>query len=735
MKKRVVSLIIGVSLVLGLFGFCTMAEKDPITVEIDGVQVDFDVDPKIVDGRTLVPMRKIFEEIGALVKWNEDTQTVYAKKSSKEISMKINSEELVINKGDVDENNNPVTETVALDVPTQIFEGRTLVSTRAISEAFGLNVEWDEDSRTVKITSKSESDDLWKENVGKIDLNNFTYTGDGIEISENKVIITKGGDFTVTGTLEKGSIVVNSEEKVKIRLDNVNITSENEPCVFVENADKAYITVKDGTTNTLTAKISEKGAVYSKDNLEIKGNGTIFINSDYHGIKASDNLTIENGNIGINSKKDGINVNDTFKMTGGTLKITSETDGIDCESIVIVEGGIIDITTTERPIDSVLENEENNNFGRPSFENNKGVEFEESAKGIKADWMMCVKGGNVAVNSTDHAIHCADEIEITGGSFTLSSEYKKGISAHGNLTIDGENTKIDVLKSTEGLESKNILTINNGDIKISATDDGINATGGNSGEMGGGPGGGGGFNGGKPRNENEGEFQPQLLEQNGEMKKDERPTPPNFSENNVENPFEKRKEHYKDFDKNNGMGQPQTPPDNNFKQDNKKSFKDCLIISGGNFEIYAEDDCIDSNGNLIVNGGVIKATKTDGTFLGNFGVFDPDGELTIGENATLILATLQGEERSLNLSQNSIIFYCDNRHQKNEKITLKDENGGVLAEYTPIGDYQAVLIASQKLQLNKNYTLTVGEESHAVTMSEKSTVIGTKQNQNNHGKR
>lgn len=768
MKKRILAIAFSLTLVIGVCGFCTVAQKEPVTVEIDGMQVDFDVEPQIVDGRTLVPMRKIFEELGALVKWDEETQTVYAKKNKKEVSLKINSNELIIDKGDTDEDGNPVTQTVTLDVASVIKDGRTLVPTRAVAEAFGLQVDWDKNERTVTIESDNEEDNSWKENVVTINLSDMSIEGDGAQKDGNGILITKGGDYTVSGTLKSGNITVNTKEKVKIRLNNASITSENEPCIYFEKVKKGYITIENGTENTLTAKIEEKGAIYAKDDLEIKGKGTLFVNSDYHGIKASDNLTIENGSIEINAKKDGINVNDTFKMTGGSLDITAENDGISSDSIVIIEGGKINVETTLEPTKNESSEESQNNFGRQPFENNESYEFSESAKGIKADWMMSISGGEITVNSTDHAIHCADETEIKGGTFTLSSEYKKGISAHGNFTIDGEDTKIDILKSTEGLESKNILTINNGNITINASDDGINATGGNSGEMFGGPGGGGGFNPGnnggqndfKPQKpEDNGQNAPQngqqppLMPDNGNQPGENGGMPPEFNENEIPQNGGNRPHGMGGFGRgdrgempengsfsedktNENMQRPENVqrPDNDFNKNDKNSrYKDCLVINGGYIEIYAEDDCLDSNGNLIVNGGTIKASLKSGSFAGNFGVFDPDGTLTVSENATLVLATPQGEERNLNLSQNSIVVYCDSQHKNGEKITVTDESGKVVFEYEPKADFKAVLIASPTLELKENYVVKIGDEAHEVTLSEKSVTVGTKQNQNQGG--
>ena len=263
------ALIVGVTFTQG----CSYFAKEDVTVKIDGEKVDFDVQPQIIDGRVMVPLRKIFETLGASVKWNDETQTVSARKSSKTVSMTVNSAELTVDRGDTDENGNAVTDTSTLDVPAQVISDRVLVPVRAVSEAFGLETDWDSDTQTVEITSEQE-DESWKENKGTIDLDTLTYTGNGVEIDGKNIKITEGGDFTVSGTLDGGNITVDTESRVKIRLDGASITTSGSPCIYVENADKAYITQTDKTENYLTANSSENGAVYSKDNLEIKGKGT-----------------------------------------------------------------------------------------------------------------------------------------------------------------------------------------------------------------------------------------------------------------------------------------------------------------------------------------------------------------------------------------------------------------------------------------------------------------------------
>lgn len=732
-NKKILAFVMSMALIVGITFTqgCSYLAKEDVTVKIDGEKVDFDVQPQIIDGRVMVPLRKIFETLGASVKWNDESQTVSARKSSKTVSMTVNSAELTVDRGDTDENGNAVTDTSTLDVPAQVISDRVLVPVRAVSEAFGLEANWDNGTQTVEITSEQE-DESWKENKGTIDLDTLTYTGNGVEIDGKNIKITEGGDFTVSGTLDGGNITVDTESRVKIRLDGASITTSGSPCIYVENADKTYITLTDKTENHLTANSSENGAVYSKDNLEIKGNGTLYVNSDTgHGIKASDNLTIEDGTVDITAKNDAIHVNDTFKMTGGTVKSVSEGDGIDSESIVKIDGGTVDIKTTAVPVQTGADSAQN---GRTD---SSDADFETSSKGIKADWLMSISGGDITVNSADHAIHCADEIDINGGNLSLNSEYGKGISAHGNLTVDGENTVIDIEKSTEGLESKNILTVNNGDIKIVSSDDGINATVGNSGTMPGGM----NMGGMRPNGANRTDGQdnsdmqtPPEKPDNGDMQ-----TPPERPNNGERPQFNGGNR--PDFE-NSGRSdgdRPQrdfgnAPNENGENGGNGSRYKDCLVINGGNIEIYAEDDCLDSNGNLIVNGGVIKAVKTDGTFAGPFGVFDPDGTLTVNEGATVIAVCLNGEQQRVNTAQNTLTVYFDNRHSSGEKIEIKNESGNVILDYTPNGDYKTAFITSPLLESGKTYTVSAGSEVKTAELSEQSTTVGIKSNSGTNGR-
>ncbi len=117
------------------------AQNVDVSVIIDGVKLEFDQPPIIENSRTLVPMRAIFEALGATVEWLPETEEIFAVCGDKEINMQIGNPNMEIN-GD---------KTVSLDVTPKIVASRTLVPLRAVSEVFDADVSWDNPTRTVTI--------------------------------------------------------------------------------------------------------------------------------------------------------------------------------------------------------------------------------------------------------------------------------------------------------------------------------------------------------------------------------------------------------------------------------------------------------------------------------------------------------------------------------------------------------------------------------------------------------
>ena len=161
------------------------------------------------------------------------------------------------------------------------------------------------------------SENVPAEGTGIINLSEMKVSGSGVEVSGGDIKITKGGEFTVTGSADDAMIYVNSEEKVKLRLNGASIANADGPAIFFDNADKALITIEKGTENYVKDgalyKTDAKAAIFSNDDLEIKGGGKLTVDAYYkHGIAGDDDLVIENGTIVISSKEHGIKVNDTL---------------------------------------------------------------------------------------------------------------------------------------------------------------------------------------------------------------------------------------------------------------------------------------------------------------------------------------------------------------------------------------------------------------------------------------
>lgn len=118
-------------------------KRNGITVLIDGKKIEFDQKPVIVENRTLVPLRAIFEELGAAVIWDAETRTAISVKDDTAVSVTEGKNTLVKN-GEV----------IELDVAPRIIGSRTLVPVRAVAESFDCKVEWEAETKTVIITTK-----------------------------------------------------------------------------------------------------------------------------------------------------------------------------------------------------------------------------------------------------------------------------------------------------------------------------------------------------------------------------------------------------------------------------------------------------------------------------------------------------------------------------------------------------------------------------------------------------
>ena len=257
-----------------------------------------------------------------------------------------------------------------------------------------------------------------EENATKIsfDTAGVAVSGSGAKAEDGTVTITEEGTYLVSGTVEDGQLIINAVDSAKVHLvlSGLTMTNNAGPCILVTGADKVFVTLADGTENTLSdagteyvqtdSDVNADGVIYSKSDLTFNGSGTLTINAGYkHGIVCNDDLVFTGGTYNVTAVGKGIKANDSIRIKNGTFTINAQDDSIH--------------TSNE----------------------------DDSGKGY-----IYICGGTFNLSAGDDGVHAATALLITGGTLTVSKSY-------------------------EGLEGDSI-DITNGEICVNSSDDGLNAS-------------------------------------------------------------------------------------------------------------------------------------------------------------------------------------------------------------------------------------------------------------------
>ena len=252
------------------------------------------------------------------------------------------------------------------------------------------------------------------------DATSVSASAQGVSISGNDITITQAGTYVLSGTLSDGCVYVNidKEEKCQLVLNGVDITNSTGPCIYIMSADKTFITLADGSQNTLVDgadyELNEDeeptATIFSKDDLTLNGTGVLSITSNYrHAVRSKDDLVITGGTYVINAVEDALNGKDCLKICGGTFDITSGEDAL------------------------------------------KSSNDSEEGRGF-----VSIDGGEFTISAGDDAVHAETLMRITSGTVNIETCY-------------------------EGYEGT-VVRIDGGTTTIVASDDGINAATGSSDE-------------------------------------------------------------------------------------------------------------------------------------------------------------------------------------------------------------------------------------------------------------
>lgn len=425
---------------------------------------------------------------------------------------------------------------------------------------------------------------------------------DAVTIEGSRITIGAEGVYVLSGTLTDGQITVNAAEtdKVQLVLADAEITSSTSAAIYALEADKVFVTLAEGTENTLSnggeyIAIDDNNidaVIFAKTDLTFNGSGSLIVNAQAgHGVVSKDELTITGGSYSITAASHGLSGKDSIAIADGTFAITSGKDGIHAEnaddlslgtlyiadgaytiaaqgdavsaqSALQIDGGTFDLYTGEGSTSvDMSSSDDSAPMGGGSrgemnaqTEDATAAETEEdtvSQKGIKGESTYTINGGTFTIDSADDCLHAGGAMTIAAGAFTLNSG-DDAVHCDDALTIQSGTFTIPYCY--EGIEGLSI-TIEDGTFDIVSNDDGINAAGGADSS------GFGGF-GGRP-------------------------------------------------------------------QDTFSTSSDSFItVNGGTFTIVSSGDCIDSNGDLTINGGALDLTcngngdtalDCDGTYTNNGG--------------------------------------------------------------------------------------------------------------------
>lgn len=367
-------------------------------------------------------------------------------------------------------------------------------------------------------TDYDESDSV----IIQLNGNSATASSNSVQISGTTITITEDTTHIISGTLDDGMIIVNAEDTAKLQLvfNGVEINSKTSAALYILEADKVFVTLVSGTENSLSnggtfTAIDDNNidaALYSKQDLTVNGSGSLTVTSPAgHGIVSKDDLVITGGTYTVTSASHGIDANDSVRITGetsitvdagkdgihventddtalgfvyisnGSMKIEAEGDGIAAGAYMQIEDGIIDVLAGGGSVNG--SNESSNSWGGfmgggkhggYSSSSSTTDDSSSSMKGIKATNSLLISNGTFTIDSADDSIHSDVSVIINGGTFEIASG-DDAIHAEESLTITSGT--INVTESYEGLEALDI-DVQGGDIKLVASDDGLNAAGG-----------------------------------------------------------------------------------------------------------------------------------------------------------------------------------------------------------------------------------------------------------------
>ncbi len=546
---------------------------------------------------------------------------------------------------------------------------------------------------------------------------------DGVVIKGQMVTITAEGTYIFSGTLSEGQIVVDADNaKVQIVFDNVDITCASSAAVYVKSAEKVFVTLAEGSQNTLrntdeyvaiddnnidavifsksdltlngtgslTIVSAEGHGIVSKDDLKITG-GTYDITAAGHALSGKDSVRIADGTFILTAEKDGIhaeNADDEEKgyiyIADGDFTITSDGDGMDASNIVQIEDGTFDITAGGGAANS-LKTHESDVPGGPGGgmpQNGERPDGESMPQmGEKPDGENMTEMGKRPDGTTppekpsqtdqsdtadetaapDNATdHQSSSAETTEDTTTdESGTSTKGIKAGGGMYLNGGTYQID--SADDSIHSNANITIADGTYTLATGDDGVHAD-------------------------------DALIVNGGTITVTE-------SYEGLEGLTVTINDGTIDI----------TASDDGINTAGEK-----MELNGGYIHILAGGDGVDSNGDLTINGGEIYIDGPSDN--GNNAIDYGDRSSAYVNGGTLVAIGSSGmAEVMSDSSKQKVLMIKLGEQMEAGNVVLTDSEGNVIVSYTALKTYDCVIISTAEVESGATYTLTTSGTTTEVT--------------------
>ncbi len=245
--------------------------------------------------------------------------------------------------------------------------------------------------------------------------------GSGVELSDNVLHITEGGAYSISGTSDDVSVLIDTEDDVKLILNGAVMTSQKGPVIYGNQSNSIYVETAKGTENTLTdsseyetdseSNTVGKATICSNDDLVLLGSGTLTVNGNFkHCIAGDDKVYFEGGNYVLKTDaKDGVHVNDLLCIDAGEFEIEAASDCMESETDLVINGGTISGSSADEGLEA-----------KGQLEVNGGtIELTVNDDGFNAGTSLCINDGDIVVHATTgDALDSNGSLTINGGTVT-----------------------------------------------------------------------------------------------------------------------------------------------------------------------------------------------------------------------------------------------------------------------------------------------------------------------------